>query len=715
MKGDQKKLRKEARVVLRGLRDDRPLIEASDTEAAAKEWKYFEKSVMNIIEKSEGRNTYCREHSEEYVRMVVSGKAIPFKKSILDSDIISRKEQIVFRKLWRYIEERILPLAPEGIDSIVVERTAFDLLRGTRRKILGASQKVVEDVYQWGPMLGFKSSKEMLRAEFGGLCAYCGKKSDDLIEVEHIMARKDFFFDSYLNILPSCPTCNREKSSRRLGAAAFSVSEKAYEAYCRYYAEIEKKRPPHALHTEKKGILNLMRNPERAWDADRYMSLIANSLASITRTQRGPRPLARYLYSRLRTRQKQPPNISFRNGRHTALYRNVAYPDFDKIQDKEQRSTVNHSLDAMILASSLPSITALEGRGVNRHRMGAWLRSVRSRAPQIGRLGIPVSPRYDWFVNGFEDVDPSGYVRVDMASMNWNEKDSATHKQDPYGWSKREKKPAKRTGAQELFERIVKTKTEDGIRREVQRICHPGLRSAMERGLDEEPSGLAVANAMKDWLRGSVANSIRNSTFSSHPGDMRRKADLENFVIDPEAPIPIVIGVRRLGEGVGGKVDLERKDPVADNITHRYMTDPANRSVILAYPGLPSGSCDGSKPVVAYVRQNFALKTKVKVFRPKPELLDRGIALNESKISMKEWQRVLEAYLIECGFHSYVTLTRGCVVRYADGAERFVRNFSEEKFNKFPLKNVVGVRRNPFVSSVTILKPLLSNSSHAKK
>ncbi len=711
---DAKALRKKARTILRGLRDDLPFADTTEEEAE-RAWKYVEKGLMNLIEKSEGRNSYCRQHSEEYVQKIIAGKPLPFKKTIADSDIISRKEQIVFSKLWRYIEARILPLAPQGIGALVVERTAFDLLQGRRSKILQASQERIEDIYQWGPMLGFGSSSEMLRAEFGGLCAYCGKEADKLIEREHIMPRKEFFFDSYLNILPSCPRCNKEKSSRRLGTARFTISEKAYDAYSGYLAGIAKQRPLHALHTEKKGILNLMRDPERSWEADRYLTLIANSLASIVRTQRGPRPLARYLCSRLSARQKKAPKITFLNGRHTALYRNLAYPAFDKITDKAQRSTVNHALDAMLLASSLPAITPLERRGLNAHTIGTWLRSVRSRAPREGSEGIPKLPRYNWCVDGFEQVDSNGYVSVDMATINWNRRDSATHKQDPFGWSKKEKRPTKRISAQELYETLVNPRNAAKVKGHVERIHHPALRSVMLEKLSAESPGPATAAAMKEWLRKSVANSIDQSAFSNHPADQARKRDLEKFVKDPQAQIPLVIGVKRFDTGVQGKIDLERKDPVSNNITHRYQTEPANRAVILAYPSTPTGSCDRSKPSVAYVRQNLALKTNQAIFSTKPELLQNGVALNDPKNSTREWGRVLEGYLRDCGFHSYITLTSGCVVRYEDGKELLIRNFDKKDFTKSLLKNVIGVRRNPFVSSVVPLKALTAASPLGKK
>src|SRR5208283_5359064 len=165
--------------------------------------------------------------------------------------------------------------------------------------------------------------------------------SDKLMEREHILPRSQFFFDSYLNLLPACAPCNAEKGRRRLADASLHISQDAYERYDAYLRDVSRQRPLHFLQTEKKGILNLMRDPNRAWEVEHYLSLIANNFASIVQSQRGPRPFARFLYSKLSARQEKPPQIEFRSGRHTALYRSIAYPDFQKEQDKSEGGIVN--------------------------------------------------------------------------------------------------------------------------------------------------------------------------------------------------------------------------------------------------------------------------------------------------------------------------------------------------------------------------------------
>ena len=98
----------------------------------------------------------------------------------------------------------------------------------------------------------------------------------------------------------------------------------------------------------KKGILKLMTDEKRTWEAEQYLSLIAGNFIQTTGTQRGPRPLARYLSEKINRHCKAYPAIKFRNGRHTALWREVAYPEFDKVKDKAAGSTINHAVTGAV-------------------------------------------------------------------------------------------------------------------------------------------------------------------------------------------------------------------------------------------------------------------------------------------------------------------------------------------------------------------------------
>ncbi|MDO9527956.1 MAG: HNH endonuclease [Syntrophales bacterium] len=703
---EKKVLRKKSRIILKDLKGllYKPDVGDLDRDKA---WKYIETGVLNIMEKSGGRNRYCREHSSMYIKTILAGKPVPFKRTISESDITSRREQIAYQKIWRYIEARILPLVPEGIDRIVVERNAFDLLAGSRKNIQGASDKFIEDMYQQGPMYGFRNVSEMLKEEFGGLCAYCGRESQKLLDRDHVLPRADFFFDGYLNILPACPQCNSAlKGKRSLSAMSLTISPKAYEAYTQYLKKKFRNRPLHYFHTVKKGILSLMQDPQRLWEAEQCLRLIANQYARIVQTQRSPRPFARYLNLKLSRKQGQVPEIRFRSGRHTALYRNVAYPDFSKWTEKKEGNVINHALDAVLLASDLPDPYPLESLNLSLYHIRGWKDAVRTKAPKACKEGIPMVPRYDFFVKGFEDVDSLGYVTVDTTCMNWNQKDSMTHKQDPYGGS--ESQPTKRTAAADLYTTLKQETSETKIRSLVERIHHHSLKKMITERIDTEKPGTTAAEGLKKWIRQSVKNSVKNSRFSNHPGDQARKAELENFAYNEGSSIPSVIGVKMFDTGVRNVVNLARIDKQTSGIGHRYMTFPANKGVILAYPKDDSGNPDLTKPRVAHVKQSYAVRTEgTSEFKPVPPELSDGIVIGKRNKGIGEWKKDLEVYLSSCDFHSYVFLTAGCVLCYSDGKNQFLRNFKKGKdFKKEILKDVVGIRRTPFVRQVTPLKYL---------
>jgi hypothetical protein len=706
---EKKTLRKKARIILRELKEKlyRPDDYVLDQDRA---WKYIETGILNIIEKRRGRNRYCRDHSNIYVETILSGKPAPFKHTINESDIISRREQIAYSKLWRYIEARVLPLATEGIDRIVVERTAFDLLAGSWKSIQTASDQFKEDMYQQGPMYGFGSLHEMLKEEFGGLCAYCGKPSDMLRDREHILPRAKFFFDSYLNLVPACPKCNSDlKGKRTLSELSLTIHPDAYKSYTDYLKKKFKTRPMHYLHTIKKGVLNLMQDHTRLWEAERYLSLIAKQFAKIVQSQRSPRPFARYLCSKLSAKQGKTPEMRFQSGRHTALYRDIAYPDFNKYAERRETGIpVNHAIDAMLLASDLPDLYPVESLNIPVERLQGWVNNVRLKAPKPSREGIPECPKGDIYVDGFENVHPSGYVEVEIRSMRWNQKDGMTHKQDPYGLSVKEQMPTKRVSALDLYGELKKDANLQKVKDKVDLIHHPGLRKAMAESIKSEISGLSAAEALKAWLRVSVKKSIMHSSFSNHPGDLARKNELEKFANQDDYPIPAVIGVKMFDVGVRGKVDLERIDKQTGGIGHRYMTQPPNRAVVVAYPKKKSGGADLGKPYCLYLRQNLSvIPEEAAIFAPPPSTLTEGSMIGKKGERIGNRRQMIEAYLINCGFHSYIYLTPACVIHYQDGKSWFLRNFDKSKdFKKGRLKNVSGVRRTPFVSRIIPLKTL---------
>jgi hypothetical protein len=683
------------------------LAASPDNEDQVSKWKYIKINLKSLITRQEGRNRFCREHSAEYVQHLLAGKPIQFKETLIERDIASRSEEILFQKLWRYIEARLLSLVPNHIDRIVVERTAFDLLTGTQKQRQKMTEKAFEEMYQRGPRYGYTNDLEMLKKEFAGLCAYCGRLSGRLTEREHILPQKDFFFDSYVNIVPACETCNSSlKGKLSGGAVGLRIHDAAYEAYSGYLRSKFKTNPPHIYQRIKKGILNLMRQPDRVWEAENYLALISNQLADTVQAQRTPLPLARYIGGKLRKVQVQSPKIEFRSGRHTEIWRRALYPEFDKLRDSEEGGLLNYALAALIMASDLPSVSALKARHLRLKDWNEWKANVLTRAPSAASSGIPHIKLPFTPVPGFEEIIPGNYLILDLALFNWNCKDRGTHKQNPFGWCGPMNCPSKRKNAAELvaeFSRIDNILETADIKREkayklINLVAHPNLRAHLFKAVNCETPGKAAVEALMEWLRVSVKNTLPHSPMSNHPGDRARHYDLCKF--SEGGAVPSVIGIRRLFPDRAGNVDLCRAGGKNDGITHRYQTDPSNIGYVLAYAS-KKGIVDRKNPIILEIRQSGELRIRLgkKYFSESgEEPLLRGRILGQGNgIDSNKWSQALKTKLARNGLVEYGIVTPGCVLKYFDNEEFFLRNFSHDYgFKNSILKNVVGIKRTPF-------------------
>ena len=674
------------------------------TEETATPWTKIRQNITNLIEQTGGRNRFCRYHSSQYVTHFLEGKPIPFKATLTERDLVSRREEILFQKLWRYIEARVLPLAPDGIDRVIIERTAFDLLGGSRKQRQGIINKeALEEMYQHGPRYGFGNDLEMLRAEFDGLCVYCGKPNTELLERDHLLPQSKFFFDSYLNKVPACPPCNRNlKQAASPGGASLRIHEEAYDAYSKYVASKFRVKPPHLFHTIKKGILNLMREPGRVLEAERYLNLIANQFAQVVGTQRGPRPLARYLSGKIYQKFGEKPKIGFVNGRHTFLWRKAAYPEFDKYREKKEGGVINHALDALLMACDLPDLTTLEAKNLHPGLMHWWVDKVRKAAPPEGADGIPVIPEPRFAIDGFEKVHPGNYVEADLAKMNWNHRDSQVQRQGAYGWSKQRDIPTQRVTAASIADELRKAdkKTSPESRKAevdkiVDGIVHPQLRKILKGANPGDTPGVTTAGALNIWLRKAIKGNLNKSQFSPHPADQSKAKMLQNFITAESDVIPSIIGVQILYPWLKSNMDLNRVAPKNGRLVHRYVADPANVAYIVAYRK-SNGVVKREKPLTLEWRQSRAVIPGVKLFGDIPEGPLKGRPFGEKAIDHKEWKNALHRYLSNAGIAEYNFVSQGNVVVYEDGKEYYIRNFSGSYgFRKSLFKRIKAVRPSP--------------------
>jgi len=693
-------IKAERKVLLKKIRQESALIKEL---ANPDTWSTNYANIKNILENSGGRNRYCRHHSNEFVNFQLAGKAIPFKNTLLDRDLISRREQVLFQRIWRYIEARLLPLADAPITRLVVERVAIDLLAGSWKQIQKTGAATLEDMYQNGPRKGFSSTLVMLKEEFGGLCAYCGIEHTSILEREHILPKADFVFDSYLNLVPSCPECNRQlKGGRALTAARLTIHADAYDAYQKYLASKFRNKPLHHLHAIKKGILKLMTEEKRTWEAEQYLALVAKNFSETTGSQRSPRPLARYLSEKLKSKFGVFPKIDFIAGRHTSLWRQVAFPEFDKAEDKTGDNSINHGLDAIILACKLPKPNLLEGANLPVRHIKSWVESVKKAAPEPGDKGIPTIPSVEFVVPGFEDVYQGNYISVDMAKFNWNRRDSSVQRQGIFGWNEHVNMPTMRKAASALAAELIEAdKSETKINKIINNILHPQLKVALTECWEKEQTGIACANALTEWTRKSIGGSIKTASFSNHPADQSRKQLLQDFADKKTDSIPVTIGIKTFRPSDTKAVNLFRVNS-GNHIIHRYRSDPGVVAKIAAYPK-NCAHVDRRKLIDFDWRHNWAvIPKKSRIPQPDDDIL-LGRAYGQPIPDERLWLKALETYFTNIGIVEYAFVRQGCVAVYEDETQQFIRNFSSTQgFKTKFLKGIIGIKRTPFIDKITM-------------
>jgi len=690
---------------------------------------YYHKEIDNIVLNSQsGRLSFCREHSDVYIQYMLSHKDIPYKQTIEEKDIKSRQQQILFGKIWRFVEARLLPLTNGKIDRIAVERNAFDLLAIPFEDKTKLSERKVNELYWHGPQYGYKSTKEMLFKEFDGNCCYCPNKfpESEFVEVEHILPRSKFRFDNYFNLALACKSCNALKGNKT-GLEFKPIHPNAYKAYSKYVDAREGQNLKHIFHTIKKGILNLLTRGDAK--AETQLSIIGQNLFEATTTQKGPRPLARFLSQRISSICGKAPEIKLLNGRHTAVYRRLIFPDFDKLAEKnnaEREDTINHAIDAMLVAFQMPDY-AWHKKGFHDYKdYEYWANRVKNFAPEKDSEGLPVfSPeRHPKPILGFEkpSVVSSNYYSIDILSTSWNRRHMATHKQEPYGMSNKkdptkEGVPIRKEPASNIVKEILDAENKEKLKKFIDRISHPVLRENLLLALEEEHYKEITACMLVKWLQRTISNTVeksrekKKSYFSNHPSSLLRKKYLEDFVcadiddilVSPQAKIPPNISIRMaVASNMKGQINLKRSDKIRPDRFHHYMSQPNIKMKIVAYKANSAGVIDRSNPAILEVMQSWQVlnNKKEKIIEDENHVLNGRILSNgiKEKDFLMKWEAELKKYFASKSFKEWHRITQGNYLEYENGDGFFIRNFKKEKdgYKDGNLKGIVKVWRSPY-------------------
>jgi len=331
-----------------------------------------------------------------------------------------------------------------------------------------------------------------------------------------------------------------------------------------------------------------------------------------------------------------------------------------------------------------------------------WVEKVQAAAPPPKENGLPVLPDPAFAVPGFEEILPGNYIQIDLGCFNWNHRDSKVQRQSAYGWNSRHEMPVQRISAADMvatFQKADRKKTasdrQSEVRKTLEVISHPRLRETLEKENSGETPGAAVAQALTQWLRKAIKGSCLGKS-SYHPADQARIKAINDFVHGVTDAIPVVIGVRIKYPWLKANMDLYRIDSHNGNILHRYVADPSNQGIIVAY-GRKNGKVCRDKPLTLKVRQSGAIIPEVKALGEVPPGPLHGRAFGQPRVALAEWNNALKHYLRSVGIAEYIFVTQGCVIYYEDGSQKYLRNFSSSYgFTKSLLKGIIGIKHSPF-------------------
>lgn len=704
-----------------------------------------------VVKGRAGRLQYCREHTEQYIQYFLEGKPIPNREDVLDRDIRSRRQKIVFDRLWALIRGRLLPLAGGRIDRIVVERVAFDVLAGTFadcQELFRTDEEKAAEMYWFGPRHGFKNELEMLRTEFAGRCAYCGQQFQDL-EVEHILPRSRFPFDSYLVKVPACRQCNMKKGGRSILEAQMRIHPDAYDAYEQY---LEKREVRHYFCDIKKGVLKLLTNGAQNWGFERLLGMIAHNIFEQGKSQNAPRALGRWLAGKLERETGVRPKVVFLSGRHTAAWRQQVLPDYEKAAEKAEGKKRNHAVDAILLGCDFPPVAFLDSQRkwwLSEDRLRRWEEQVKAAAPELADLAgdgdaAPARlPRVEAPppIRFFEEDLGGGYFKIDLSAFGWNRRRQSGAKVDPVRMitTANGKLVAKREPAQAVLKDLLAEKQRD---KRIKLIANRRLRQLLQ----SDPANAARNYVL--WLQRQTARGLRAAKMGNHPADTKRREMLEQFINTPvddflrpskrrtakkaqqqtqssdgrgngqsaaeqtsAAEIPAIIGVCCLIAQKYTKYDVPRCDRNGKPL-HYYASQPAIRALYVGYKRRKDGRLDRSKPEIFRVNQVWkvyygppgkdqdspkARKVIEKLGQDSPlhgRMLGQRGSWQEFR---KRWHEAFGRLWADLGVEKRFQIAQGAVIEKTDGTCFLVRNFdnTEGWMRGSPWKDIRRVYRSP--------------------
>lgn len=682
----------------------------------------------NAKGKKIGRSRFCPKHQDAYVELFPTGERPPLKTESAD---VSRKASILADKISSYLHRRVLPLLDgQPLDASVVEASGFDALRMLVKKNPdGTIKRVSEDkayeLYWRGPRADFGTVEEMLRTEFGGLCAYCGGKIGGSLEQDHILPRSRFPMDGYLVRVSCHSTCNREKGKDSIFRRRLSIHPAALEAFEKYVDA--KKRKDLAIHPiieVKKGLLQNMtaeslkeRLAKAGGDVDKaeisLQEMAGGWMVRATATSRHARHLKKELSRRLGVR------VQSVSGRHTSILR-AALTDgwnYDKASAKAAGDKVdNHALDAYVLA--LGTATGFFERLAMAERFGRTdfedlLAETIAKADPMFRRARRFE--LDGFkpLAGAEALSPgmgvvaSGIRKKDAAGVSLTNTTPRTRKRSAFDQNlytmagKDGDEPAKRVSVQDFVKKLDKCKTsEDKMKDLLVRVTHGRLRERLEDALKKRGTA-GVKDELVSWYKETARGYDRGGSVrhAGHPSIQARWKGIQAFLDKPDATvadIPQGFSIRLIQEGRGKDVTpLVRR-----GAKHFRLAGSGVVAMVVGNRRGADGQPDRGKPVVLKIGADWRVeKESGGGYRDIPPLDTRlgepllhdgtplGPRIRRKRQAVLEWMRrgagCVEIHWVRAGN----TVIKG------DGSRIYLHSFKTEELPRGVFKEIVRVER----------------------